>query len=132
VARDDGIDRALDCVCDHRHARSSAIVSAGALALCGAAYFLRMFGITAGYHRYFAHRAYKTSRVFQFVLAWLGCSALQKGPLWWAAHHRRHHRHSDRGKTIPGTSEDLVVGARPVLAERQGHVHSLPQLGRLQ
>ena len=51
--------------------------------LCVGNYFLRMFGITAGYHRYFSHRAYKTSRWFQFVLAWLGCSALQKGPLWW-------------------------------------------------
>src|SRR5215471_17440889 len=47
-------------------------VSAGALALCAATYLLRMFGITGGYHRYFAHRAYKTSRVFQFVLACLG------------------------------------------------------------
>src|SRR5205085_600517 len=55
----------------------------------------RMVGITAGYHRYFSHRSYKTSRPFQFVLAVLGCSALQKGPLWWAAHHRAHHRHSD-------------------------------------
>jgi stearoyl-CoA desaturase (delta-9 desaturase) len=66
-----------------------------ALVLCGVLYFVRMFGITAGYHRYFAHRAYKTSRAFQFFLAWLGCSAMQKGPLWWAAHHREHHRHSD-------------------------------------
>jgi stearoyl-CoA desaturase (Delta-9 desaturase) len=65
------------------------------LLLCAALYFVRMFGITAGYHRYFAHRSYKTSRVFQFVLACLGCSALQKGPLWWAAHHRHHHRYSD-------------------------------------
>jgi stearoyl-CoA desaturase (Delta-9 desaturase) len=55
----------------------------------------RTFGITAGYHRYFSHKAYQTSRVFQFVLAWLGCSAVQKGPLWWAGHHRGHHRHSD-------------------------------------
>jgi stearoyl-CoA desaturase (delta-9 desaturase) len=70
-----------------------------ALVLCGVFYFVRMFGITAGYHRYFSHRSYKTSRWFQFVLACLGCSALQKGPLWWAAHHRQHHRHSD-------TSED--------------------------
>ncbi len=67
----------------------------GLLALCGATYLVRMFGITAGYHRYFAHRAYKTSRVFQLALAWLGCSAFQKGPLWWAGHHRGHHRHSD-------------------------------------
>jgi stearoyl-CoA desaturase (delta-9 desaturase) len=66
-----------------------------ALVLCGVCYLLRMFGITAGYHRYFSHRSYKTSRPFQFVLACLGCSALQKGPLWWAAHHRHHHRHSD-------------------------------------
>ena len=42
-------------------------------------YFMRMFGITGVYHRYFAHRAYKTSRWFQFVLAWIGCSAMQKG-----------------------------------------------------
>jgi stearoyl-CoA desaturase (delta-9 desaturase) len=54
-----------------------------------------MFGITGGYHRYFSHRSYKTSRFFQFCLAWLGCSALQKGPLWWASHHRNHHRFSD-------------------------------------
>jgi stearoyl-CoA desaturase (delta-9 desaturase) len=65
------------------------------LLLCAGNYVWRMFGITAAYHRYFAHRSYKTSRVFQFVLAWLGCSALQKGPLWWAGHHRGHHRHSD-------------------------------------
>jgi stearoyl-CoA desaturase (Delta-9 desaturase) len=66
-----------------------------ALSLCLATYLLRMFGITAGYHRYFAHRSYKTSRWFQFALAWIGCSALQKGPLWWAANHREHHLHSD-------------------------------------
>jgi stearoyl-CoA desaturase (delta-9 desaturase) len=55
----------------------------------------RMFGITAGYHRYFAHMSYKTSRLFQFLLAFLGCMSLQKGPLWWAYHHRKHHLHSD-------------------------------------
>jgi stearoyl-CoA desaturase (delta-9 desaturase) len=70
-------------------------VNTVALALCGAFYFVRMFGITAGYHRYFSHRSFKTSRPFQFLLAWLGCSAMQKGPLWWAAHHRHHHRYSD-------------------------------------
>jgi stearoyl-CoA desaturase (Delta-9 desaturase) len=63
--------------------------------LCLVLYFVRMFGITAGYHRYFSHRSYKTSRLFQFGLAWLGCSAMQKGPLWWAAHHRQHHLHTD-------------------------------------
>jgi stearoyl-CoA desaturase (delta-9 desaturase) len=58
-------------------------------------YFARMFGITAGYHRYFAHRGFKTSRAFQFVLALLGTLSSQKGVLWWSGHHRHHHRHSD-------------------------------------
>lgn len=64
-----------------------------ALAVFG--YLLRMFAITAGYHRYFSHRSYKTSRAFQFVLAFLGTTAMQNGPLWWASWHRRHHKHSD-------------------------------------
>ena len=59
------------------------------------AYVVRMFGITAGYHRYFAHRAYRTSRPFQFALAVIGGTSAQKGALWWAAHHRDHHRDSD-------------------------------------
>jgi stearoyl-CoA desaturase (Delta-9 desaturase) len=71
-----------------------------ALAACFVCYFVRAFGITAGYHRYFAHRAFRTSRVFQFVLAWLGAAAAQRGPLWWAAHHRHHHRHSDTDSDI--------------------------------
>lgn len=53
-------------------------------------------GVTAGLHRYFSHHAFKTSRWFQFILGAMGCTALQKGPLWWAAHHRLHHKHSDR------------------------------------
>ncbi|WP_425493180.1 acyl-CoA desaturase [Dyella lutea] len=58
-------------------------------------YALRMFAITAFYHRYFSHRAFKTSRIVQFVFAVIGASAVQRGPLWWAAHHRNHHRHAD-------------------------------------
>jgi stearoyl-CoA desaturase (delta-9 desaturase) len=65
-----------------------------------ALYYVRMFGITAGYHRYFSHRTYKTNRVFQFLLAWLGSSAAQKGVLWWAAHHRDHHKFSDQPEDI--------------------------------
>ena len=65
------------------------------IALCLGAYYLRLLGITGGYHRYFAHRSFKTGRVFQFVLAWIGCMSVQKGPLWWAAGHRRHHKFSD-------------------------------------
>lgn len=65
------------------------------LALFCLSYLMQMVGITVGYHRYFSHRSFKTSRGFQFVLAWLGCSASQRGPLWWTAHHRHHHRASD-------------------------------------
>jgi stearoyl-CoA desaturase (delta-9 desaturase) len=65
------------------------------IALAAALYAVRMFAITAGYHRYFSHRAYRTSRAFQLVLAAIGTTAVQKGPLWWAAHHRDHHRFSD-------------------------------------
>jgi stearoyl-CoA desaturase (delta-9 desaturase) len=63
-------------------------------------YALRMFAVTAFYHRYFSHRAFKTSRVGQFLFAVLGNSAVQRGPLWWAAHHRKHHRHSDEAPDV--------------------------------
>jgi stearoyl-CoA desaturase (delta-9 desaturase) len=71
-------------------------VSWSAVLLCVALYALRMFALTAGYHRYFSHRTYKTSRWFQFALGLLGTMAVQKGPLWWAAHHRRHHKYTDQ------------------------------------
>ena len=58
-------------------------------------YSTRMFAITAFYHRYFSHRTFKTSRFVQFIGAFVACASGQRGPLWWAAHHRLHHRHSD-------------------------------------
>ena len=67
-----------------------------AVGLAAMLYLGRAFGLTGFYHRYFSHRAFKTSRWLQFVGGLLGCLALQKGPLWWAAHHREHHRSSDR------------------------------------
>jgi stearoyl-CoA desaturase (Delta-9 desaturase) len=70
-------------------------VPRSALILCAALYVGRMFFITAGYHRYFSHRAYRLPRWAQLVMAVGGSSAMQKGPLWWAAHHRDHHRHAD-------------------------------------
>jgi stearoyl-CoA desaturase (delta-9 desaturase) len=66
-----------------------------ALLFALALYVIRMFAITAFYHRYFAHKSFKTSRVSQFIFAVLGASAVQRGPLWWASHHRNHHAHSD-------------------------------------
>jgi stearoyl-CoA desaturase (delta-9 desaturase) len=70
-------------------------VSATALALMAGGYLLRMWAITAGFHRYFSHRTFKTSRVLQFLLGVLGTMAMENGPLWWASWHRRHHRHAD-------------------------------------
>ncbi len=77
-----------------------------AVLLFVATYSLRMWAITAGYHRYFAHRSYKTSRAFQFFLAFAGCSSVQKGPLWWAAHHRRHHKYTDEQGDIHSPIQD--------------------------
>ncbi|HVQ54523.1 MAG TPA: fatty acid desaturase, partial [Thermoanaerobaculia bacterium] len=68
--------------------------------LCLASYYLRMFAITAGFHRYFSHRSYRLSRVPQFLLAFLGQTSAQKGVLWWAANHRHHHKYSDRPEDI--------------------------------
>ena len=65
------------------------------LVVCLALYYVRMFFVTAGYHRYFSHRSFKTSRAFQFIMALVATSSTQKGVLWWAANHRHHHRYSD-------------------------------------
>ncbi len=67
-----------------------------AVAVAAALYVVRMFAITAFYHRYFSHRTFRTSRFWQFLFALLGTSAVQRGPLWWAAHHRHHHKCADK------------------------------------
>jgi len=70
------------------------------LITCAAVFAVRMFFVSAGYHRYFSHRSYKTSRAFQFVIAWIAESSAQKGALWWAAHHRHHHKYSDQDEDL--------------------------------
>jgi len=65
-----------------------------------AMYVVRMFGVTAGYHRYFSHRSFKLNRFYQLLMAVLAQSSGQKSVLWWAAHHRIHHRHSDQQPDI--------------------------------
>ena len=67
-------------------------------AVCAFLYFFRMFWVTGGYHRYFSHRSYNTSRFFQFIIAFMAQTSVQKGALWWASHHRVHHRTSDTAK----------------------------------
>jgi stearoyl-CoA desaturase (Delta-9 desaturase) len=70
-------------------------ISRTALAVAAALYAVRMFALTGFYHRYFAHRTFRTSRTVQFTFACIGASCVQRGPLWWAAHHRNHHQHAD-------------------------------------
>jgi stearoyl-CoA desaturase (Delta-9 desaturase) len=67
-----------------------------AVGVAVAMYAVRMFAITGFYHRYFAHRSFKTSRLMQFLMGLSGAAAVQRGPLWWAAHHRHHHKTSDQ------------------------------------
>lgn len=70
-------------------------VSPIALIVAATLYAVRMFALTGFYHRYFAHRTFRTSRTVQFIFALIGAACVQRGPLWWAAHHRNHHRHAD-------------------------------------
>ncbi len=99
-SRPDGIDWARILPFLGMHLACLAVlwvgVSAVAVATAIALYFLRMFAITGFYHRYFSHRTFKASRPVQFAFAVLGASAVQRGPIWWAAHHRHHHAHSDK------------------------------------
>jgi stearoyl-CoA desaturase (Delta-9 desaturase) len=81
-------------------------VTPAAAICCAVLYVVRMFGVTGGYHRYFSHRTYRTSRVFQFVLAFIAQSSAQRGALWWAAHHRHHHRHSDQATDTHSVAQD--------------------------
>jgi stearoyl-CoA desaturase (delta-9 desaturase) len=74
--------------------------SAFAVGFAIAFFVVRMFAITAFYHRYFAHKTFKTNRFWQFMFALLGASAAQRGPLWWAAHHRHHHQHADEPEDL--------------------------------
>jgi stearoyl-CoA desaturase (delta-9 desaturase) len=75
-------------------------------AVAVALYVIRMWAITAGFHRYFSHRSYKTSRWFQFVMAFIGQMSAQRGAIWWAAIHRHHHLHSDTEEDIHSPEHD--------------------------
>src|SRR5689334_8178268 len=81
-------------------------VSWQAAVCCVALYWLRMIAVTAGYHRYFSHRTFKTSRVGQFLLAFAAETSAQKGVLWWAAHHRTHHKLSDEPGDLHSPVQD--------------------------
>jgi stearoyl-CoA desaturase (delta-9 desaturase) len=94
-----------------------------------AMYVLRMFAITGFYHRYFSHRTFKTSRPAQFVFAVIGASAVQRGPIWWAAHHRHHHAHSDRATDVHSPTQRGFLWSHMGWFLSRGHF--APDLGRV-
>ncbi len=98
-------------------------VSLTAILCCLGFYLIRMFAITAGYHRLFSHRTYRTGRVFQFLLGLVGTTSAQKGPLWWAASHRYHHQHSDTEQDLhsPGIHGFWWAHAGCVLSKEHDH-----------
>lgn len=109
-----------------------------AVGVAVALFALRMFAITAFYHRYFSHRAFRASRAAQFVFAALGASAVQRGPLWWASHHRHHHLHADQTADSHSACKHGFlwshVGwflARETFATRLDHVRDLARYPEL-
>ena len=103
--------------------------SAGNIALFLATFWLRMFGITGGYHRYFAHKTYKTSRPFQFALAFLAASATQKGPLWWAGHHRGHHKYADKPGDTHSPREGIYYAHQGWIFDRRWDATPIDRIG---
>lgn len=107
--RNDGIDwaRAIPFILIHLGCLGVLWVGVSPVAVVAALlmYMLRMFALTAFYHRYFSHRTFRTSRAAQFVFAILGASCVQRGPLWWAAHHRNHHGHADTPADLHSPSQ---------------------------
>jgi len=95
-------------------------VSTTAIIFCAALYFIRMFFITAFYHRYFAHRSYNVSRLMQFGMAIAGCTAGQRGPLWWASHHRHHHLVADKD-TDPHSPRQGMLDSHLLWIFRKGN-----------
>jgi stearoyl-CoA desaturase (Delta-9 desaturase) len=115
------------------HAACGLVVFVGwspiAVIVAAALYFVRMFGITAFYHRYFSHRTFKVGRGMQFVGALLGAAATQRGPLWWAAHHRQHHRRSDTDADVHSpVAHGFVWSHVGWIAARENYATELDQV----
>lgn len=107
-------------------------VSATAIVVAIMLYALRMFAITGFYHRYFSHRAFRTSRGVQFAFACIAASAAQRGPLWWVSHHRHHHAHADQPQDVHSSLQHGLLWshagwflARENFATRSGLVTDL-------
>ncbi len=109
-------------------------VTVEALVMCAVLYLGRMWAVTAGYHRYFSHRSFKTSRLGQYLLAWLAQSSAQRGILWWAGKHRHHHKHSDSELDVhsPRHRGFWYAHVGWIFAPRQGETDftAVPDLGK--
>ncbi|NDH24208.1 MAG: hypothetical protein EBY49_09745, partial [Actinobacteria bacterium] len=103
-------------------------VSAFAVGLMLLTYAIRVLGITVGYHRYFSHRAFRCGRGTQFALALMGASAVQRGPLWWAAHHRHHHKHSDGPEDAHSPVQDSFLWSHMLWFLSTGNYRSRTEL----
>jgi stearoyl-CoA desaturase (Delta-9 desaturase) len=115
------------------HAACLAVIWVGfswvALAVTVGLYAVRMFAITGFYHRYFSHRTFKTSRVGQFIFGLLGASAVQRGPIWWAAHHRHHHVHSDKSEDLHSPIQHGFLWSH--MGWFMSHKHGVADLSRV-
>ncbi|KAG5350974.1 hypothetical protein C0989_008414 [Termitomyces sp. Mn162] len=58
-------------------------------------YYVTGLGITAGYHRLWAHRSYNASKPLEYFLAMVGAGAVEGSIKWWSRGHRAHHRYTD-------------------------------------
>ena len=63
-------------------------------------YVLNILGESLGYHRYFTHKAFETSRPMRYALGILAQCGVYGSLKRWCADHRRHHAHSDRAGDI--------------------------------
>jgi stearoyl-CoA desaturase (Delta-9 desaturase) len=91
-------------------------------------FIVRMWAVEAGYHRYFSHRAFKTSRLFQSILAFLACSTGQRGIIWWAAHHRQHHQKSEKDDDPYGPNRSFWYAHMGWFIDRENLDTDLDQL----
>ena len=101
-----------------------------AVAAAACVYVLQAFGVTAFYHRYFAHRAFKTSRAVQLVGAVMGNMSMQRGVLWWVSKHRRHHQHSDTSDDVHSPRQHGFMWSHMVWFMERKHCHTDEQVIR--
>lgn len=88
-------------------------------------YFFKFFGFSGIHHRYFSHKAFKTSRSFQFILSvWANCTFM-RGPHRFASGHRHHHRYSDTTNDLHSPKNGLWRGWMGWFLDKSYHESNL-------